>query len=149
MLKKAPLSFDILVVALFLIIPILFYSIYLVKKKKRYDTHKKLQIFISMILGVAITIFEVDIRFQGWRHLVTQSKYYHTILWPSFYIHLFCAVITTILWIMVFVRALQKFSRHPQPNGHSYFHKKLAPWATSGLIITTITGITFYYVAFS
>ena len=149
MLKQAPFSFDILVVALLVIIPILLYSIYLVKKKKQYNTHKRLQVFIAIVLGVAISIFEIDIRLRGWKHLVTQSKYYYTILWPVFYTHLLFAVTTTILWIIVVVAALKKFSRNPQPNQHSTFHKKLAPWATVGLIITTITGITFYYIGFS
>ena len=128
--------------------PILAFSIYLVKSKKNYAAHKKLQIFISTILGVAILIFEVDVRLNGWLHLAKESVYYDTFLWPLFYLHLTLAILTTLLWVIVFWRALKNFSVPVQPNEHSPFHKSWAPWASIGLFVTTLTGITFYYAAF-
>ncbi len=149
MLSKAPFSFDILCISLFIIIPTLIYSIYSVKIKRNYKIHKILQILISTMLAISIIIFEIDIRIRGWKDLIYESKYYNTILWPIFYIHLFCAISTTVIWTIIFWQALHKFPFIPQPNEHSIFHKKFAPWATIGLIGTSITGITFYYVAFS
>ncbi len=147
--SRAPFSFDLLIIILTLILPILSYSIYVVKVKQNYRLHKKLQIFISILLLITILVFEVDVRLNGWIHLAKKSPYYNTILWPVLYIHLILAISVTILWILVFTRAIRRIKLPPDLDHKEIkFHKKFASLASIGLYLATLTGILFYYFAF-
>lgn len=146
--SRASFMLDFVAIAMFLILPILSYSLYLVKVRKDYRTHKKLQIFLGLLLLVAVVLFEVDIRIYGWRHLAEPSPYYSTSLFPVLYIHLFFACSTSVLWIVTILLALRKFPRPPVPSHHSDWHKRLAWPAAITMYITAITGWTFYWMAF-
>ena len=139
---------DLVALALFVILPLLGYSIYLVRVKKSYDAHRKLQIFLSIVLLVAITVFEVDMRVHGWRQFAEASRFYETLVDPLLGIHLFFAVSTTLLWIYVVVGALRNFPKPTLPGEYSARHRKLAWTATIGMLGTAITAWTFYIVAF-
>ncbi len=139
---------DLVAVALFFILPVLGYSIYLVRVKKRYDAHRKLQIGLSIVLLVAITVFEVDIRVHGWEQFAEASPFYETLVYPVLWIHLFFAVSTTLLWIYVVVGALRNFPKPTLPGEYSARHRKLAWTATIGMLGTAITAWAFYVVAF-
>jgi hypothetical protein len=139
---------DFVAVAMFLILPILSYSLYLVKVRKNYLAHKRLQIFLGLLLLVAVVLFEVDIRIYGWRHLAEPSPYYATALFPILYIHLFFAISTSLLWIVTILLAIRNFPSVPRPGPHSTLHKRLAWPAAITMYITAITGWTFYWMAF-
>jgi uncharacterized membrane protein YozB (DUF420 family) len=63
-------------------------------------------------------------------------------------VHLSFAVPTLVLWTIVVVQALRKFSRPPLPGPHSRWHTRWAMFAAVGMVLTAITGWLFYWLAF-
>ena len=63
---------DFVVCALVLIVPLLLYSLWLVKVRRRFLAHKRLQIALGLILLVAVSAFEIDVQLVhgGWEKIV-------------------------------------------------------------------------------
>jgi hypothetical protein len=152
--SRGSLMLDVVFLAMFIVVPVLAVSIYLVKTSHRYDLHKKLQLVMATVLLVAVVLFELDMRFNGWEHRATASPYFdaaHKWSCPagiSLIIHLSFAVPTLLLWIVVVTRALRNFPRPPQPGLHSRWHTRYGWAAAIGMLFTGITGWLFYYLAF-
>ena len=145
-LSRASLSFDIIVVILLIVFPILFYSISLVKKKQ-YKKHQFFQILIASILLVALILFEIDININDWKQRAVASPYYNTWIFPLLYCHLFFAITTLLVWIVTIYLASVHF-RPVKPNKHSRLHRLLGKVSILSLLSTTSTGFFFYYLAF-
>ncbi len=139
---------DVVAVAMFVIVPVLAWSVRQVKVKKTYALHGRVQLVLGGVLLAAVILFEVDIRLHGWRHLAEASRFYDTLVNPVLYVHLFFAVSTTLLWIWTIVGALRNFPRPPAPGSYSPRHKRLGKLAALGMYCTAITGWTFYVIAF-
>ena len=58
------------------------------------------------------------------------------------------AISTFALWLMVIVRALRNFPSPPTPGEHSRFHRRWGIIAAVDMVLTTLTGWTFYWLAF-
>jgi len=58
------------------------------------------------------------------------------------------AVPTLVLWIVVVVAALRKFSRPPAPGPHSRWHARWGMIAAVEMLMTAVTGWVFYWLAF-
>jgi putative membrane protein len=169
---RASLMLDVVFLAMFAIVPALGWSIWLVKFRRNYQLHKQIQVVLMVVLGVAVTLFEVDVRFfSGWRERAEASPYYASVqptgsFWSTFWInvtgdsvlpgwvftvlaiHLVFAVSTAFLWIWVGVRALRRYPHPPVPGPHSRSHVlwgKIAAW---DMLLTAVTGWIFYWLAF-
>ena len=152
--SRASIMLDVVFVAMIAVLPVLGWSIYLVRCRQQYGLHKRLQLTLGVVLAVAVTAFEVDMRwFTDWRERAAASNYYDaasdsgavvTALW----IHLFFAVTTAALWIYVITAALRRFPRPARPGQHSTTHRRLAWLAAIDMAMTAITGWTFYVLAF-
>ena len=147
-ISRASGVLDLVALALFVIIPVLARSIYLVRVKKSYEAHRKLQIVLSIVLLVTITVFEVDMRVHGWQQFAEASRFYQTLVYPALWIHLFFAISTTLLWAYVVVGALRNFPRPTLPGEYSARHRKLAWIATIDMLCTGISAWVFYVLAF-
>src|SRR5262245_25961901 len=75
--SRGSLMVDVVFVAMFVVLPVLAASIYLVKYQRRYDLHKRLQIITASVLLVAVLLFELDIRLNGWEHRAGPSPYFN------------------------------------------------------------------------
>lgn len=150
----ASFMLDAVVVALVLVVPVLVYSLYLVKVRRDFVTHRNLQIGLAITLLAAVMAFEVDLHFiqGGWLNVVkkgpsvseTQLQFIHQIL----RIHLIFAGSTPILWATTIILAWRNMPNPPKPSPHSRVHKLLGWMSTVDLVLTSITGLVFYYVAF-
>lgn len=144
---------DVVFVAMFLIVPLMGVSIYLVRYRRMYQLHKWLQIGMGVVLLVAVVAFEVDMRFfTDWEALAVGSPYYTAgqwnVVWYSLIVHLCFAVPTPAVWLYVIVQALRQFPNPAVPGKHSRAH---IFWARIGAILMTLTAVTgwvFYYLAF-
>jgi len=169
---RASLMLDVVFLAMFAVIPILGVSIYLVKYRRLYALHKRIQLILGIVLLAAVALFEIDMRFiSGWQERAAPSPYYTpnenagpllTTLYvnvlgrsrvegwvfTSLAIHLFFAVTTTVLWIAVIVRAMRNFPKPPAPCEHSASHLFWARLAAIDMGMTALTGWIFYYLAF-
>ena len=152
--SRASIMLDVVFLAMFAVVPILAISIYLVKYQQRYALHKTIQLWLGAILLVAVTLFEIDMRINGWKIRAEDSPYFAGDggslggVYLALYVHLFFAVPTTILWIMVIVRALRNFASPPVPCAHSPSHIRWAKLAAFEMYMTAVTGWIFYWFAF-
>src|SRR5688572_22688373 len=123
-LGRGSFMLDVVFLAMFVVTPVLALSIWLVKARHNYALHKKLQLVMASVLLVAVLLFEIDIRVNGWEHRAEPSPYFdaeHKFTCPAgiaLVVHLSFAVPTLLLWIYVVVQALRKFSRPPIPGPH-------------------------------
>ena len=108
---RGTLMLDVVFVAMFAIVPVMLWSIYLVKYRARYRLHKRIQLTLGTTLLIAITAFELEQRWIPWKARAEPSPYFdsaHPWTSPvgiSLLVHLFFAIPTTVLWIFVIVRA--------------------------------------------
>lgn len=154
---RGSLMLDVVFVAMFAVVPLLFLSIQLAKRGQ-YAWHKTAQIVLGTVLLVAVVAFEVDMRWSGWQHRAVASPYFKAaegggLDWSSpvgisLFVHLCFAVPTAVLWAYVVTMALRKFPSPPRPNEHSHSHKKFSWLGTIGMVGTAVTGWIFYYLAF-
>lgn len=147
-MSRAPWVIDLVAAAMIIVVPVLAYSILQVRKKRNYKLHKQLQTATAITLLIAIVIFEVDIRLNGWRQYAQKSPYYDTVLFPFLAFHIVLATATTILWVYLVIAALRKFPKDPAPNSYSPTHKFWARIGAGLMFATAVTGWIFYYMAF-
>lgn len=153
---QTSLMLDVVVCALALIVPILLYSVWLVKFRRKYALHRRLQIGLGLVLLAAVAAFEVDMRLRGgWLKIVNRVEgsprlagdeliFVERLLW----VHLVFAITTPFLWTITIVLATKRFGNPPGPGPHSPLHKKLAWLSTIDITLTSVTGLAFYYFAF-
>ncbi len=144
---------DFVVVAMVAVVILLSLSIGLVRYRHQYLWHKRIQVTLGVVLLLAVTAFEVDMRFvTDWRALAEPSPYYSSDswspVWIALLIHLAFALPTTLLWIAVIVTGLRRFPHPPAPGPHSSAHRLWGRIAAIGMWGTAITGWGFYYLAF-
>ena len=153
--NKASFMLDFVVCALVLIVPVLIYSIYLIKVRRNYVWHRNLQLILGVTLLVAVGAFEVDLQIihDGWESIVAKRtvalspEAFQTVR-NVLHIHLIFAISTPFLWAATIAFALKRFPSPPAPSEHSSLHKKLAWLSAIDLTLTSVTGLTFYYMAF-
>ena len=150
----ATFMLDFVVTALVLIVPTLLVSLYLVKFQRNYTAHRNLQLVLAGVLLVAVVTFEVDIRAHGgWRAIVgarrnpLSAEQLETVK-QTLYVHLVFAISTPLLWGTTIALALKRMPKPLAPCAHSRLHKTLGWLAVCDLVLTSLTGLLFYYRAF-
>lgn len=146
---RASIMLDVVFLAMFLVVPVMWWSIRQVEHHGRYLLHKRVQVTLGIVLLAAVALFEIDMRFiTGWTERAEISPYYTTWVWPSLYVHLFFAVPTALIWTYTIIQALRKFPSPPRPNEYSHSHRFWGKLAAIEMVMTAITGWGFYYLAF-
>ena len=147
---RASLVLDLLFLAMFAVVVVLAWSVYQVKYRRRYLVHKWVQVVLGVILLSAVIVFEIDIRIHGWEDRAAGQLGGHvtSTVWTALYIHLFFAVTSVFLWPTVIGRALRNFPDPPVPAPHSDWHRRWGWIAAIDMLLTAVTGWTFYYLAF-
>jgi len=151
---RGSLMLDVVFLAMFVVTPVLALSLWLVKSRRNYALHKRLQLAMAAVLLVAVLLFEIDIRVNGWEDRAEPSPYFdpaNKFTSPAgiaLVVHLAFAVPTLLLWIWVVVQALRKFSAPPKSGPHSRSHARTGWAAAIGMFLTAVTGWLFYWMAF-
>ena len=147
---RASLVLDLLFLAMFVVVLLLGWSVYQVKYRRRYELHKWVQIILSVVLLAAVAVFELDIRTYGW-----ESRAANRIggkptaaVYNALYVHLVFAISSVILWPIVIIRALRNFPSPPAPSRHSRWHIRWARVAAIDMLLTSVSGWIFYWLAF-
>ncbi len=153
----ASFMLDFVVSALVLIVPVLLYSLFVVKFQKNFSLHRNLQIILGVVLLIAVGAFEIDTQLVhgGWENIVNKNPdaprligdayvYAQRVLW----FHLIFAITTPFLWIATLVYALRRYPNPPVPGEHSQLHKTLGWLSVIDIVMTSLTGLWFYYAAF-
>lgn len=149
---------DVVVCALVVVVPALLYSLYLVKVKRNYLWHKKLQLLLGIVLLLTVSAFEIDLQWvhRGWENVVNKPEQSTPRLNSEqlrsvrmlLRIHLLFAVTTPLLWGVTIFLALKRFPSPPVPMAHSDWHRRLGWLSMIDLTLTSVTGLLFYYYAF-
>ena len=146
---RASLMMDLVFLAMFAVLPVLAWSIYQVKYRRRFALHKAVQLTLGAVLLVAVAAFEIDVRFiSGWEERARPSPFYASWVYPSLYVHLVFSVSTAPLWIFVIVQALRKIPNPPGPSAYSRRHVFWGKLAALDMLLTSLTGWVFYWFAF-
>lgn len=154
---RATFMLDLVFLAMFLVVPVMAWSIYQVKYRQRYLLHKRMQQAIGAVLLLVVVVFEIDIRLYGWKERAADSPYFNgdwNELWAagwvnwSLWIHLIFAVSTTFVWVYTIVQAQRKIPHPPGPCEYSARHKFWGTLAAADLALTAFTGWIFYWLAF-
>jgi putative membrane protein len=153
----ASFMLDLVVCALVLVVPVLAYSIYLVKVRREYLRHRNIQVALGIVLLVTVAAFEIDMQLvhDGWENVVNKPgreprlegerfEFVRRVLW----VHLVFAISTPLVWGAALWLALKRFPSPPAPSEHSRLHRRLGWLATIDITLTSITGLAFYYFAF-
>jgi len=146
--SRATLMLDIASIGMAVIVPLMGWSIWLVRYKKKYRLHARIQLLIALILLLVVVLFELDMRVYGWQKLAEKSPHFDTWLFPVLYVHLVFAISTSLLWVYTVVAALRRFGLDPKPNKYSRTHRIVARMTAIDTVMTTLTGWFFYYLAF-
>lgn len=146
--SRASLMLDVVFVAMFLVLPVMAWSIAAVRRG-RYALHKKVQLILAGVLLVAVSLFEIDMRlYTDWRARAEASPYFPNGVYVALSVHLVFAVTTTLVWIWVIARALLRFEKPPAPGPHSASHRRWGWIAAWDMALTAITGWIYYVLAF-
>ena len=145
---RASLGMDVVLVGLLALLPVLAWSIALVRRG-RYAAHRSLQLFIVAALAAAIVVFEIDIRLiSDWRARAAASPWWPMGVLTALGIHLVFAVSTFGLLVWVVWEAIARFPVPPVPGTHGPRHRRLARLAAADLVCTAVTGLAFDWLAF-
>jgi hypothetical protein len=169
---RASVMLDVVFVAMFAVVPMLGWSIWLVKRRQRWELHKRIQIVLLATLGLAVTLFEIDMRFiSGWRERAMLSPYYEAVsrsepiseaiclqllgmergpgaVVRALAVHLLFAVTTTVLWVWTAWNALKRFPKPAAPCAYSAAHRFWGWLAAADMVLTACSGWIFYWFAF-
>jgi len=153
---NASFMLDFVVVALVAVVPVILWSLYAVKVQRNYRLHRALQIALGAILLVTVLAFEIDMRMQGgWERIINKdvsvprrSPEEIALIRQFLYVHLLFAISTPFVWGTTLALALRRFASPPLPGPHSRLHKTLGWLSTVDLVLTSVTGLAFYYIAF-
>lgn len=152
----ASFMLDFVVSALVLIVPVLLWSLFAVKVQRKYRLHRNLQTALGLVLLVAVAAFEIDMRLHGgWQNIVNKdpasprltSVQMETVS-QVLMVHLVFAISTPFLWGATLFLAWRRFAKDPQPGPHSRLHKTLGWASVLDIVLTSVTGLWFYYAAF-
>ena len=115
---RASLMLDVVFLAMFVVLPVLGWSVWQVRYRRRYALHKRVQLILGAVLALVVTLFELDMQINGWEHRARESPYFGAEGAPGLaqrmlWVHLFFAVTTALLWIWVITAALRKFPSPP------------------------------------
>jgi uncharacterized membrane protein YozB (DUF420 family) len=153
---RASIGMDVVLVGLLVLLPVLAWSVALVRRG-RYLAHKRLQLFIVAALFAAIVVFEIDVRLlSDWKARAAGGPPWGTesnAWWPAgvlvaLGIHLVFAVTTFVLLAWVVWEAIVRFPSPPTPGTHGPRHRVMARLAAADLVLTAVTGVIFYWLAF-
>ena len=148
--SRASVTVDVVFLAMFLVVPVLGWSVWQVKFRRNFMLHKRIQLTLAAVLLAAVAAFEFDMRFiSGWRERAEPSAYWASgVVQTSLYVHLLFSISTFCLWLYVVVGALRNIPNPPGPSAYSPRHIFWARLAAIDMVMTAITGWIFYWLAF-
>lgn len=147
---RADLLMDLVIISLVLIVPALAVARSLARGGK-YNAHKGLMLTLASALGVAVLLFEIDLRMSGGIFALTAGSAYagSGFLNGSIYLHTALSVSTSVLWITLIGLSLWRFPKPPVPGDFSRVHRLLGRAAMLGMLLTAITGVELYIFGFA
>ena len=146
--SRATFMLDAVALVMIGIVPILWWSVLGLARRRHYGSHAKVQMTMACALLLALIFFEIEIRLVGWRERAAESPFLGPVLFSILGIHIAIAVGTLTMWFLTIRNALKNFSWPPQPNAHSSKHRMFGMYSVLGMTLTALSGWIFYWMAF-
>ena len=140
---------DVVFLAMFLVLPVLGIGIGMARFRRQYTWHKRIQLAVAAILLLAVGAFEIDMQFvSGCANGAAVS----ILADGGEDVALHSPGVFDLDVFLVAVRWLSRLwsfsSKPPHPSPYSRRHVFWARVAAIDLVLTAITGWTFYWLAF-
>ena len=118
------MTVDVVFLVMFLVVPVLGWSVWQVKFRRNFVLHKRVQLTLAAVLLAAVAAFEFDMRFiSGWRERAEPSVYWASgVVQTSLYVHLLFSISTFCLWLYVVIGAVRNMPNPPEPSAYSPRH---------------------------
>ena len=148
---KSSFMLDVVALSLLIVVPLLVWSLYLVKVMRRYVAHRRLQTLLGLVLLVAVSAFEIDMRMQGGidgilaKRTVPLTPDQRSFFNGLLAVHLVFAISTVLLWGLTLILAWKRMPEPLAPSPHSRLHKRLGWLSAIDITLTAITGLMVYY----
>lgn len=123
--SRCDVLMDIVIISMVVILPLLWYSMKKVREEKAYRVHKRIQLYMFIILFFVVILFEWDMKQNGGIFEMVKGSSYEGTFFLNFmiYFHTFLSITTSLIWIILIIVSLIKFPKDPQPNNFSKRHK--------------------------
>lgn len=144
---------DLVLVSQILILPLLALALYCVKKH-HYRWHSRIMVLLTIILLIAVILFETEIRLNGGMKgiaaMVGREAHVTTDFFRGlFFFHLLICGLTAPLWLYILYKGIKSFGfQNPAPTAYGATHKKTALIALGGAFLIALSGAGCYYLAF-
>jgi len=147
-INNIPLHMNVMVV-FFAILPFfVLLGVYFAKKHK-YKLHFISQGFTLIITTLVLLYFEVMIRLDGgFFEFAKQSSMSHEFLVKYLIFHVIIALITAVLWIMLFLKSMILYQSGKIEEIKKSNHKKMGMITFAFLVLSCVTGIFLYLFLF-
>lgn len=141
---------DTVAVAMVLVTALLLVSVSAVRFYRNHRLHRRMQIFLALLLLVTIAGFELELRFfTDWRALAAPSPYYPDgTVWKLLMVHLAFAIPTPLVWAFVVWHALRNYRDGFSDPRTRQLHRWGGRSGTVLMCLTAVTGWLFYWAAF-
>lgn len=147
--SRASLAYDVAFLLELAVIPLFIHSLLLLLVRHDYQAHKRLQLIVTGMFAVAVGLFAFEFLAYDWRTRVgVEADAIPRITYMTLTIHLAFLTITALIWLVLFLNALNKI---PSPPGPCEFGPTYVFWLVLlglQLFISTLTGWEFYMLAF-
>jgi len=117
--------------------------------KKEYKKHYYSQIVIFIVSLIMIILFEIGVRFSGgFIEFSKESSVSFAFLSSFLGVHIFIALLSVILWIIVLYTSLREYKAGGDMAVFATRHKRKARVLFAGLTVTSIMGVMIYIFLF-
>ena len=140
---------DFIVVALIVIVPLMILA-WRWARQKRFKAHRNLMVVLTVVLTVAVSLFEMDMKEMGGFFVMAEESSFHgsAALDVSFWVHMALVSITSTVWLLLVPVSVWKFGNPPRPGGFSKFHRPLGVIGFVGMLLSAATSVEMYVLAF-
>lgn len=147
--SRASLAYDVAFLLELIVIPLFVTSLDLLLVRHQYVAHKKLQLVITALFAVAVTVFALEFFAYDWRERVTADvASIPGITYMTLNIHLAFLSISAAMMAVLLVHALRKIPSPPEPCDFRPTYIFYLVLLALQLFISTLTGWEFYLLAF-
>jgi uncharacterized membrane protein YozB (DUF420 family) len=143
---RADLITDLIVIG-FAAVPFILFLSSRRARRGQYRLHRAVQTVTLVVLSIILVLFEVNIRLRGDSVFLSSSLAGTPFLRLSLFIHLAIAVATFLSWFGLALLSWPRLGR-VLPGSFSARHRLFGRAVMVGTVLTAVTGIELYVVAF-
>jgi uncharacterized membrane protein YozB (DUF420 family) len=139
----APFMMDVVVVSLIAVVPLLVLSI-VNAKQGNMELHRKFQWILTITLGVAVVLFEAEMRLVGGIANIMPIERYTLTFRLYLWLHIAIAVTTLVMWVVTLRGAKSNYEKSAMKGDYGSRHRMFGYVCALSLVLTSVTGLGVY-----